>query len=77
MSPSLRYNDPYLICADFDDYVRVHQQVDEVFREPMDWIERVVSNIANMGFFSSDRTIQQYADEIWGVKPCPVTLPKT
>jgi starch phosphorylase len=68
---ALRHQDPYLVCADFDDYRRAHQDADAVFREPLEWQRRAVLNIANMGTFSSDRTIKQYADDIWGAKPCP------
>ncbi|MOA26813.1 Glycogen phosphorylase [compost metagenome] len=44
-------------------------KVDEVYRNQDDWTRRAVLNIANMGYFSSDRTIQEYADEIWHIKP--------
>ena len=40
------------------------------------WLEMVVQNIAHVGKFSSDRTIKQYADEIWDVEPCPVPAEK-
>ena len=71
---SLVNHDPYLICADFEDYVRAHGEVDDTFSQPIDWQQRVVHNIGNMGYFSSDRTIAEYGEEIWGVKRCPVTI---
>jgi len=66
--------DPFLLCADFDDYARAHDDVDAAWRDPHDWQRRVVHNIANMGWFSSDRTIDEYATQIWGIAPCSVSL---
>jgi len=66
--------DPYLVSADFDDYCRAHDEVDEAWRDPHEWQRRVVHNIANMGYFSSDRTIGEYAEEIWDLEPCTVEL---
>ena len=70
----LRHEDEYLLCADFDAYVACQQEVDRVYRDQREWTRRVVCNIASMGKFSSDRTIMQYASEIWGVAPVPITL---
>ena len=66
--------DTYLVCEDFNDYARAHAAVDEAWRDPAAWQRRVVHNIANTGFFSSDRTIGEYATEVWGLSPCPVDL---
>lgn len=71
---NLRYDDTYLHCVDFDDYVRCQREVAEVWQDTDTWQRRVVNNIAHMGFFSSDRTIQQYADEIWHLKPLTIEL---
>ncbi len=71
---SLRQKDPYLIGADFEDYARAHREVDQAWRNPIQWQRHVLHNIAGMGTFSSDRTIRQYAQEIWDVHPCPVAL---
>ncbi len=71
---TLRYDDTYLHCADFDDYLRCHAEIDRVWRDRNEWMKRVVHNIANMGHFSSDRTISQYAREIWNVAPIEVEL---
>ena len=71
---NLEHVDPFLVCADFDDYVRAHDAVDAAWRDPHDWQRRVVHNIANMGWFSSDRTIHEYASDIWGISRCPVEL---
>ncbi len=70
----LRTDDPYLICADFDDYVACQQRVEQAYLDQKRWGAMVVKNIAHSGKFSSDRTIHQYATEIWGVEPLDVEL---
>ncbi len=71
---SLYEHDPFLVCADFDDYLRCHDEVDAAYRDPQRWTKMVVHNLAHVGYFSSDRSIQQYADEIWGAQSVPVEL---
>ncbi|MBP9855110.1 MAG: glycogen/starch/alpha-glucan phosphorylase [Candidatus Omnitrophica bacterium] len=61
----ISYSDPYLICADFDDYCRTQENVSRLYHSPVEWNKKSVLNVANAGFFSSDRTIQEYAEEIW------------
>ncbi len=61
--------DHYQLLADYRSYVDTQDQVDKLYRNQGEWTRRAVHNIANMGYFSSDRTIQEYADEIWGIKP--------
>jgi len=62
--------DRYLLLADYADYVACQERVvDELYRQPQEWARKVVLNIANMGKFSSDRTIREYAEEIWQVAP--------
>ena len=70
----LRYVDPYLICADFDDYVACHERAAQAYAEPRRWAAMALANIAHSGKFSSDRTIRQYATEIWGAEPVKVEL---
>ena len=70
----LRTVDQYLVCADFDSYWECQQRVDEAYRDQDGWARKVLSNLANMGRFSSDRTIREYAEEIWGVKPMKVSM---
>ena len=62
-------SDYYQLLADYADYVATQEKVDQCYRDPMDWTRRAVLNVAGMGMFSSDRTIQEYASEIWGVAP--------
>ena len=61
--------DEYMIAADFDEYYNIQQEISKDFKDKTSWIKKCIANVANMGMFSSDRTIQQYADEIWNVKP--------
>lgn len=65
----LRTSDPYMLCADFEAYIRTHEEVEVAFLDKREWARKCVLNIARMGFFSSDRTIRQYANEIWDIKP--------
>ncbi|QNO15470.1 glycogen/starch/alpha-glucan phosphorylase [Alkalicella caledoniensis] len=60
--------DNYYIVRDFDDYRKAQLEVDQAFREKMTWAKKCWLNIANAGKFSSDRTIDQYAKEIWGIE---------
>jgi starch phosphorylase len=50
----------------------LQDEVDAIYRDQDEWTRRSILYTAGSGFFSSDRTIRQYADEIWGVKPVPV-----
>jgi len=63
--------DHYLLLADYDDYVQTQTQVDALYRQPEAWSRKALANIAGMGVFSSDRTIADYARNIWHVTPCP------
>ncbi|WP_291012486.1 glycogen/starch/alpha-glucan phosphorylase [Hydrogenophaga sp.] len=62
-------SDHYLLLADYADYVATQHQVDALYRRPIEWTRQAILNVAGMGFFSSDRTIREYADDIWNVKP--------
>ncbi|WP_034917651.1 MULTISPECIES: glycogen phosphorylase [Erwinia] len=61
--------DHYQLLADYRSYVDTQDKVDEVYRHPEEWTRKALLNISGMGYFSSDRTIQEYADEIWGITP--------
>ncbi|MFP4362915.1 MAG: glycogen/starch/alpha-glucan phosphorylase [Spirochaetia bacterium] len=64
--------DTYLVLKDFNAYVKAQEEVDKAFRDRRGWALKALKNIANAGKFSSDRTIQQYAEEIWNIKPVRV-----
>ena len=68
----LREEDPYMLCADFDSYIARQKDVETAYLNKRDWAKKCVLNIANMGFFSSDRTIRQYAEDIWNIKSIEV-----
>ncbi|MBX3248578.1 MAG: glycogen/starch/alpha-glucan phosphorylase [Myxococcales bacterium] len=61
--------DTYKHCADFDAYADAQAEVDRVYRDQTEWTRRVIKNIAHSGHFSSDRTIREYARDIWGIEP--------
>ena len=72
----LEHGDYYMHLADFQSYIQTQKIVDETYRDQDKWDRMVVMNIANMGKFSSDRTIMEYSREVWNIKPCPINLPK-
>ena len=61
--------DHYMLLADFEAYVAAQLRVDALYRQPSAWAAKAISNVAGMGVFSSDRTIKQYATQIWHVAP--------
>jgi glycogen phosphorylase len=62
-------NDAFLVLADFEGYMEAQAHVDALYRDPEEWTRRAMLNTARMGYFSIDRTVQQYAEEVWGVTP--------
>ncbi|MFN0064694.1 MAG: glycogen/starch/alpha-glucan phosphorylase, partial [Chlamydiales bacterium] len=60
--------DYYCVLADFGDYVQCQNRVAALFKEPEEWTRKALINTARMGKFSSDRSIRDYAEEIWGVE---------
>ncbi|OOF48895.1 glycogen phosphorylase [Rodentibacter trehalosifermentans] len=68
----LQYHDYYQAFADFRSYVEAQNTVDEKYKQRDQWIESTIQNIINMGFFSSDRTILEYAKNIWKIEPIKV-----
>jgi starch phosphorylase len=59
--------DHYMLLADYASYVETQAKVDALYREPAQWCQRAIRNVAGMGVFSSDRTIAEYANQIWHV----------
>jgi glycogen phosphorylase len=68
----LTHGDYYMHLADLSDYVATQEQVGRLYRQPDAWARRAIINVAHSGKFSSDRTIQEYARDIWGAEPCSV-----
>jgi starch phosphorylase len=68
----LTSGDKYMHLADLGSYAAAHDAIVKLYKRPDDWTAKAVLNIAASGAFSSDRTIREYAKEIWGVKPCPI-----
>ena len=71
---SMNY-DYYMVAADFDSYAKTQDKLAQLYKDPTEWTRRCIHNIANMGPFSSDRSIHDYATKIWDLQPVPVTLP--
>jgi starch phosphorylase len=63
----LHRNDYFMVTADFDAYAQAQREVDRIWSEPVDWWRMAILNTARVGWFSSDRTIRQYARDIWGI----------
>jgi starch phosphorylase len=68
----LRYGDYYLHLADLKSYSEAHARLGTLYADKEEWSRRAILNIAGSGKFSSDRTILEYASQIWHVVPCPV-----
>ena len=62
--------DHYMHLADLSAYLKTQEQVGALYLKPEAWTERAVNNVGHSGKFSSDRTIAEYASEIWNAKPC-------
>lgn len=67
--------DRYMLLADYPDYVECQKKVSAAYRDRKRWIQMAVRNVGNMGRFSTDRTIREYTEDIWKVKPIPITIP--
>ncbi len=63
-----RDGDHYMLLADYAAYIAAHEQMETLYRNPDEWARKAILNVAAMGKFSSDRTIKEYAEKIWGVK---------
>lgn len=68
-------NDYYLLGADFKSYLEAQKRVDECYRDKKKWTKMSIYNAIRSSKFSSDRTIKEYADDIWGVKPFQIPNP--
>jgi starch phosphorylase len=66
---NLIYSDPFLVLADYQAYSDCQAKVDEAFRDKARWAKMAILNTARVGKFSSDRTIAEYARDIWHLDP--------
>ncbi|MEW8296368.1 MAG: glycogen/starch/alpha-glucan phosphorylase [Candidatus Thiodiazotropha sp.] len=69
ITDSLLNSDHFKVMADFGSYLAISDQADQVYRDTAEWTRRAILNTARMGYFSSDRTIHEYAEKIWHVNP--------
>jgi glycogen phosphorylase len=71
---ALRYLDPYMVCADFDAYYEAQRGIDARWQVVPAWTRASIMNVARMAWFSSDRTIREYAEDIWNVPVSPTPV---
>jgi starch phosphorylase len=71
---SLLYRDDFLLLADYASYIDSQDKAAQVYRDQEAWTRMSILNVARCGFFSSDRTIRQYCEDIWQVQPVKVEL---
>jgi starch phosphorylase len=71
---SLLYHDTYCLLADFQSYRECQARVSEAYRNVDDWTARSILNVARQGKFSTDRTIREYTEDIWGAQKCEIEL---
>lgn len=71
---SLLNHDEYMLMADYQSYIECQDRVDSVYRDQEQWTKMSIMNVARIGKFSSDRSIREYAEKIWGVKPVKIIV---
>ncbi|KAJ2787198.1 Non-essential glycogen phosphorylase [Coemansia interrupta] len=69
----VRGGDVYLLSVDFPSYIQAHNAVEDAYRNREEWITKSILSVARMSKFSSDRSIQEYAEEVWNIEPVRVT----
>jgi len=68
----LTQGDHYMHLADLTSYVQAQDRLGDLYSNPSEWARKAILNVASSGKFSSDRTIREYASEIWKAEPCPI-----
>lgn len=71
------HGDTYYYLADYQAYIEAQAKVDELYKNPMAWAKKAVLNVARMGWFSSDRSVKEYAEKIWGIKQIKIKDPES
>uniref|UniRef100_A0A914PAB2 Alpha-1,4 glucan phosphorylase n=2 Tax=Panagrolaimus TaxID=55784 RepID=A0A914PAB2_9BILA len=74
LANSVRHHDRFLVCADYDAFIKKQDEVSQVYLDRQKWLKMCLHNIASCGKFSTDRTISEYATEIWGIEPNAIRL---
>jgi starch phosphorylase len=69
----LLHQDAYFVLQDFASYQEAHMRANELYKDPDAWFRAAIINIAKSGYFSSDRTIAQYIEDIWHIHPITKT----
>ena len=72
LTANLLHHDPYLVLTDFPAYLETQQLVSDTWRERERWTRMSVLNLCRIGYFSSDRSIREYAEKVWRVRPTPI-----
>ena len=72
LTDKLLWDDPYLLCADFESYLNSQTEVSHAYLDSDHWNRMSILNVTRMGKFSSDRAIREYCEDIWHVEPCRV-----
>tara|TARA_B100001248_G_scaffold262715_1_gene261385 strand:- start:1869 stop:4415 length:2547 start_codon:yes stop_codon:yes gene_type:complete len=68
----LEGGDPYLVLADYAEYCKAQAELEQAYRDPKRWARMAIMNTARVGKFSTDRTMREYAKDIWNLKPLPI-----
>jgi len=63
------HGDYYLVSDDFHSYIQTQALVDEAYKNQDEWVTKCIQSVSRMGFFSSDRCINEYAESIWNIEP--------
>jgi glycogen phosphorylase len=69
LASNIRHHDYFLVASDFDDYLRAQREAERAFADPAAWGRMAALNVARSGWFSSDRTIRGYMNDVWGAEP--------
>lgn len=73
---NLLYSDHYFILKDFDSYIKAHEKINDLYKNRQQWLKMSIINTAKSGFFTTDRTMKQYNDDIWHVEPYNFNIKK-
>ncbi|MFV0396297.1 MAG: glycogen/starch/alpha-glucan phosphorylase [Coprobacillaceae bacterium] len=65
----MNHNDEYFVFADFEEYIDAHKKVERLYKDRSYWAKICLTNIAKSGYFSSDRTVEEYVHDIWKIEP--------